>query len=158
MEKRATAALLCLVSATIAYAQGPQVGMDIRAKEAAHVVVATVVDMTSRYGTNDHGDRLIYSDVVAEVSETWKGAPTNIVIVTVEGGAIGGVALRVSDMPEMRKGERILYFLDPTTDGHWVPHRRALGIVKVDGTERLDRGQMTLAQARAQIRSALAAR
>jgi len=155
MEKRVTSALLCLVFTTMVSAQGPQVGVDIRAKEAAQVVVATVIDITSRYGVNAHGDQLIYSDVVAEVSETLKGAPTNIVIVTVEGGEVGDVALHVSDMPVVNKGERILYFLDHTADGRWVPHRRALGIVKVDSAERLDRGQMTLGQARTQIRSAL---
>jgi hypothetical protein len=130
--------------------------MDVRAMQAAQVVVATVIDVTSRYGVSAHGDRLIYSDVVAAVSETWKGAPANIVIVTVEGGEVGDVALRVSDLPVMQKGERILYFLDRAADGNWVPHRRALGIVKVDAAERLDRGQMTLAQARAQIRNAVA--
>jgi hypothetical protein len=82
----------------------------------------------------------------------------NIVIVTVEGGDVGDVSLHVSDLPVMRKGERILYFLDRAANGQWVPHRRGLGIVKVGITERLDRVPMTLGEARAQIRDALAGR
>ena len=117
MKKRVASALLCLLFATVVSAQQePQVG--VRAREAAHVVVATVVDITSRYGRNASGDQLIYSDVVAEVSETLKGAPTNIVIVTVEGGEVGDVSLHVSDLPVMHKGERIL--LLPRSRGQWT--------------------------------------
>lgn len=155
MMKRVSTALLCLLLTAALSAQDRPVDIGVRAKEATQIVVATVVDISSRFGTNSYGDRLIYSDVVAEVSETLKGIPNDVVTVTVEGGEVGDVSLKVSDVPVMRRGERALYFLDRTARGEWVPHRRGNGILKLDASDRVEKSQLTLAQARSLIRTAL---
>jgi len=156
MIKGSSTALVGLIlAAAIASAQGGPVDIGIRAKEAARIVVATATDITARFGTSATGDQLIYSDVLVEVSETLKGAPTQLLTVTVEGGEIGDLALRVSDLPVIRRGERAMYFLDRSARGEWVPHRRGLGILKLDPAERVEQSQLTLSQARVLIRNAL---
>jgi hypothetical protein len=93
--------------------------------------------------------------VLVEVSETLKGTPTNVLTVTVEGGEIGTLALHVSDMPVMRRGDRVLCFLDRSKRGEWVPHRRGLGLLKMDSSGRMLDGQLTLTEARTLVQSAL---
>jgi hypothetical protein len=149
-----SAAIVCLLVASVS-AQGSPVDVGVRAREAAHIVVATVVDVTARFDTNASGDRLIYSDVLVEVSETLKGVPTNVLTLTLEGGQIGTLALRVSDLPVLRQGERVMCFLDRSTRGEWVPHRRGLGILKMDASGRIEQSELTLAQAKALVQSAL---
>jgi hypothetical protein len=141
------------VAAVLAQPRADDVGA--HAREAAHVAVARVADVTSRFDTNAFGDRLIYSDVLVEVSETLKGTPTNVLTVTVEGGEIGTLALHVSDMPVMRRGDRVLCFLDRSKRGEWVPHRRGLGLLKMDSSGRMLDGQLTLTEARTLVQSAL---
>jgi len=155
MAKGISTVLVCLLATTVASAQSLPVDIGVRAKEASRIVVATVREVISRFGTNASGDQLIYSDVSLDVSETLKGAHVQILTVTVEGGEIGDLALRVSDIPVVRRGERAVYFLDRSPRGEWVPHRRGLGILKLDGADRLPQNDLTLPQARVLIQNAL---
>ena len=148
-------AVLGLLLATAAYAQTDATGVAERARGASRIVVARVVDVTARFGTNAAGDRLIFSDVMLEVSETLKGTPTSLVTMTVEGGAIGDLSLEVSDMPAPRRGDLGIYFLQPGKPGEWVPHHRGDGILKVDAANRVGKTSLSLAQARDLVRNAL---
>jgi hypothetical protein len=155
MPRLLTTTLLFVLTASVVSGQGQTVDLATRARGAAHIVIGTVVDVNPRFGTNASGDQLIYSDLVVEVAETLKGSPDNFVTVTVEGGTIGELTLTVSDAPAMRRGERAMYFLDRGARGAWIPHRRGLGILRVDAGEHVDNSQLTLATARAEIRRAL---
>ena len=129
MKTSASTVFICCLAVAVVSTQPGTADVGARAREAAHVAVATVTDVTSRFDTNEFGDRLIYSDVLVEVSETLKGVPANVLTVTVEGGEVGTMALHVSDMPVMRRGDRVLCFLDKSKRGEWVPHRRGLGLL-----------------------------
>ena len=118
------------------------------------MVVGTISDVTSRMGTNAAGDRLIYSDLVVDLSETLKGDLRGSVTVTVEGGEVGGLTLAVSDMPTLRRGDRALFFLTRNASGEWAVYGRGGGVMKIDGAGRLGNGPLTLDSARTQIRSA----
>ena len=73
------AALLALLVATAAYAQTDARGIAERARGASRIVIAQVIEVNPRFGTNAAGDRLIFSDVLLEVSETLKGMPASLV-------------------------------------------------------------------------------
>jgi hypothetical protein len=110
-------------------AQGPDVAS--RSAGAGRVVVARVFSVHAQLETNRYGDRLIVSHAVLEVLETLKGAPVAFLDVSVEGGTVGGLTLKVSDLPSLAEGDRAVFFLDADGPGH-VPHGRGLGIVKRD--------------------------
>lgn len=157
MKKAILAALVCSV-ATVAVSAQTQSDVQVlgeRARGATRVVVATVADVSARFGTNAAGDRLIYSDVVLEVAQTLKGPAESLVTMTVEGGTIGDLSLEVSDLPPMKRGERGLYFLQPGRSGEWVPHRRGAGIMKLGAGDRFERSSLSLADAEAAVRRAL---
>jgi hypothetical protein len=123
-----------------------------RARGAQKVVVALVADVQPRFETNEFGDRLIVSEMVLEVEETLKGPQSPVLLATVEGGTIGELALRVSDMPEMKRGDRAVFFLNPTRSGGHVPHDRGRGIVSVDAAGRTDESTLTLDDVRQAVR------
>jgi len=141
--------LLLLPAAASGQAGDPDLA--VRARAATQVIVGTVLGVTSRMGTNAAGDRLIYSDLQIDVSETLKGSSSEVLIVTVEGGEVDGLTLKVSDMPTPRQGDRAIYFLARDSRGDWRPSGRGLGIVPVDAGGRLENSQLALADARAFI-------
>lgn len=146
--------VLVLVSGTLAFASGgPPAGIGDRTRRAKKVVVARVASVESSFGTNDHGDQLILSRVTLDVEETLKGSHANSVSMTVEGGTVGELTLKVSDMPAMKRGERAVLFLDETYDGH-VPADRGHGIVRLDRSNHVADTQMTLDDVRALVRGA----
>ena len=154
MVKR-LAAVLCLVVVPAIHAQTDTAGVAERARGASRIVVAKVIDVNPRFGTNAAGDRLIFSDILLEVSETLKGTPTSLVTMTVEGGQIGELSLEVSDMPAIKRGDLGIYFLLLAKSGEWVPHQRSAGILKIDAANRVEKTSLSLAQARALVRNAL---
>ena len=76
------------------------------------MVVAQVVDVQSRFATNRFGDQLIVSTVVLDVAETLKGQAARTLNVEIEGGTVGDLTLKVSDLPSFRPGDRAMFFLD----------------------------------------------
>ena len=143
---------LCVASS--AFSQSVEVDPAVLARSASDVVVGTISDVTSRMGTNAAGDRLIYSDLVVDLSETLKGDLRGSVTVTVEGGEVGGLTLAVSDIPALRRGDRALFFLIRNASGEWAVYGRGGGVMKIDAAGRLGNGPLTLDSARTQIRSA----
>lgn len=140
--------LVCLGAATVSASIGPEVDIPTRAKGAKKVVVATVVDVQSTFDVNEYGDRLIVSHASLQVDETMKGTREEAVMVTVEGGTVGELTLKVSDMPTMVKGDRAVMFLDEANRGGYVPHGRGLGVLKLDSGNRVAGTSLTLDEIR----------
>jgi hypothetical protein len=148
--------LVCSVaclSVTPAYAQR-QVPHGERARGAEQVVVGRVSSVTAVWRTNDFGDRLITSIVHVIVDETLKGASQRSVDVEVEGGTIGDLSLRVSDLDTFAPGERALFYLEHSRRGTLVPHLRGLGLQKIDQSDRIRGTSTTLDQVRSEVRTA----
>lgn len=81
---------------------------------------------------NTYGDRLIVSRVLLDVEETLRGSVTgNALWMDLEGGTVDGITLRVSDLPELKAGERAVFFLDQGVNGVATPHLRGQGILKL---------------------------
>ena len=94
MIKKALLLLVGLSAASPLYAQGPEPSLADRARGAGRVVVAQVVDVQSRFGTNRFGDQLILSTLVLDVEETLKGPAGRTLNVEIEGGTVGGARPR----------------------------------------------------------------
>ena len=60
---------------------------------------------------------LIVSKVWLGVSEVVRGSSISSVSVDIEGGTLGGMTMRVSDLPEMKPGARALFLLGQLPDG-----------------------------------------
>jgi hypothetical protein len=150
------AGLLCiavLVSASTITAVGPPTNVEARAKKAKKVVVATVTDVDSSFSTNRFGDQLIVSRVTVNVEETLKGQHADVVALTVEGGTVGDLTLRVSDLPEFRRGERAVLFLDGDFNDH-QPTDRGDGVLKLDSAENVFGTNVSLDTIRRSVRAA----
>jgi hypothetical protein len=126
-----------------------------RAKGAAAVVVGVVTDVDPRLDVNQFGDRLIVSQVWVSVEESLKGSSSPLLSVDIEGGTIGDLQLRVSDMPTLRKGERGVFFLDSTASGVYRPHDRGFGVLKLDASGRVQGSGASLAEVKAKVLSTL---
>ena len=155
--RRLLAALLtlCALGSPVAAEIGPPTDLASRARGAGKVVVARIVDVQAQYEVNRFGDRLIVSHAVLEVLETWKGAPQNVLDLAVEGGTVGDMTLRVSDMPSVRAGERAVFFLDADARGGHTPNGRGRGIIKLDDADRVEGATLSLNDLRQQVRGAL---
>ena len=131
---------------------GRPVDIPERAKGSETVIVGTVVDVHSSYRSNKFGDLLIVSRAVVLVEETMKGRAVTALEVDVEGGTIGDLTLRVSDMPTLASGERAAFFLKSGEKGAHQPHLRGLGILKLDANERVLDSSLTLPEIRRMVR------
>ena len=150
-------ALVC-VTAPLFAEIGPPTDVAVTARGAARIVVAQVTDVQSRFDTNRFGDQLIVSTLFVEVSETLKGAPAAVLQVLVEGGTVGDLTLRVSDLPAVKPGDRAVFFLNRDQSGMETPHMRGRGILRVTETDRIEgAAATTLGDVRQQVRAALAA-
>ena len=145
MRLALTCLILCLLARPLAAGVSPRASdVKARAARAQKVVVGTVVDVQPRFDVNEHGDRLIVSDVHLRVDDVLKGVPAPSVTVEIEGGTVGDLTLRVSDMPVMRKGARGVFLLDAARDGRFKPHARGLGILALDASGRVQGSDVTL--------------
>ena len=150
------AVLVCVVAyallANLSASMRTPVDIGTRARGASRIVVASVVDVQSTFGVSPHGDQLIVSNARLQIEETLKGPFADSLNLTVEGGTVGDLTLRVSDMPTLEAGERAVFFLDPTTtSGGYLPHLRGLGILKLDTTDRIRGANLTLADVRRMV-------
>src|ERR1044072_3665582 len=126
---------------------GPPVHIAARAKGAGRIVVARVMDIRSQFKTNRFGDQLIVSTAVLEVTETLKGGAAATLEIEVEGGTVGDLTLKVSDLPSLAAGDRGVFFLDGGA-GVLLPHDRGRGILKLAAGDRVENSQVTLADVR----------
>ena len=115
-----------------------------RARGAERIVVGTVASVGPVWRVNEFGDRLIVSVVRVTVNETLKGPTQPTVDVEVEGGTIGDVTLRVSDLVSFTPGERAVFYLKRNPRGAFVPHLRGQGLMKLDRSNRVQDSNLTL--------------
>ena len=155
MNKAVVAAALSCVAVVVYADIGPVTDVPTRARGAGRVVVARILDVDAQFQTNRFGDQLIVSNALLEVLETLKGAPAATLRVAVEGGTVGDLTLKVSDMPAIHSGDRAVFFLDDGGNGTHVPHDRGRGVLKLEQTDRVEGSALTLNDIRQQVRSAL---
>jgi hypothetical protein len=135
--------------ATVGAAGGPLTPLSERIQGANAVVVATAVDVQGRWASNEHGDKLIVSRIVLRVDETLKGAAYSSRFVDIEGGTVGDLTLHVSSTPGFKPGERGVFMLDETGNSPVdKPHLRGLGVLKLDGQNRIEGSTMRLEDVR----------
>ena len=146
-------AMVCVSASTARAEIGPPTDVAAHSRGAGKVVVARVATVHSTFATNRFGDQLIVSNAVLEVLETLKGNPQAVTTVTVEGGTVGDLTLRVSDMQELKEGDRAVFFLDDDGTGH-VPHGRGRGILKLDDGDKVQGSNLTLQQVKDAVRGA----
>jgi hypothetical protein len=133
---RGVAALLCVIFSVVSPALradfGPEVDLGMRIRGASRAVVATFVSRDARWVTRPSGDRIIVSRVVARIDEALKGPNTGSLVVEIEGGTVGELSMRVSDMEVPTIGTRAVLLVEPTAEGTWRPHRRGLGVMPLE--------------------------
>ena len=138
----------------VSAAGGPPIDIPGRAKGAGKVVVANAASVSPRWRTNEFGDQLIVSLVGLQIEETLKGPPSNFLYLDLEGGTLNGVTLHVSSLPELKPGERAVFFLDETSDGSHVPHLKGKGILKLDDQNQVPGQNLSLDEIRRQVHNA----
>ena len=151
-----TTALLCVVALLLnvaLQAQRADVPVMERARGADEVVVGQVSSVMSVWRDNDFGDRLITSVVHVVVDKTLKGALRQSVDVEIEGGTVGVLVLRVSDLETFVPGDRAVFYLTHNRRGGLVPHLRGLGLQKIDRAGRISGSSVTLDQVRRDVRA-----
>jgi hypothetical protein len=113
MKKIALVLLMSGATAATSFAQhGRAEDVPTRAKGAQKIVVATVMSVTPTFETNKWGDRLIVSHADLKVEESLKGNAAQVLSLDVEGGTIGDLTLKVSDMEVLAPGDRGVFFVD----------------------------------------------
>jgi len=153
MKSWLAVALVCVSASTVRAEVGPPTDLAAHSRGAGKVVVARISLVHSSFATNRFGDQLIVSNAVLEVLETLKGAPQAVTTVTVEGGTVGDITLRVSDMQELSEGDRAVFFLDADGNGN-VPHGRGRGVLKLDDNDKVQGSNLTLEQVKDAVRGA----
>lgn len=143
---------ICLAP-SLAAAQQLNVPAADRARGADQVVVGHVSSVTPIWRDNDFGDHLIVSVLHVIVDETLKGSSQSAIDVEVEGGTIGSLTLRVSDLDTFTRGDRAVFYLQHSRRGDLIPHRRGLGLQKLDGAGRVFGSTVTLDQIRRDVRA-----
>jgi len=155
MKSWIAAAIVCASAAAATAEVGPPPDLAAHSRGAGKIVVARITDVHASFATNQFGDQLIVSNAVLEVLETLKGAPGPVTTVTYEGGTVGDLTLRVSDMPYVKEGDRAVFFLDGNGNGNGhVPHGRGRGILKLDDDDRVEGSDITLDQVKTAVRGA----
>jgi hypothetical protein len=152
-RRAAAIALSICLAPSLAAAQQLTVPAAERARGAEQVVVGHVSSVTPAWRDNDFGDRLIVSVVHVIVDETLKGSSQSAIDVEVEGGTIGSLTLRVSDLDTFARGDRAVFYLQHSRRGGLVPHRRGLGLQKLDSAGHAYGTTVTLDEIRRDVRA-----
>ena len=151
-----TALLLAGVPSAVVAEPPTELGQ--RFQGAHRAVVGKVAAVQPRWDRNEWGDQLIVSRMTVEVEETLKGFSARRLEVDVEGGTLDGLTLHVSHQVELAAGDRAIFILNETTTGVHTPHRKGLGLMRLDGNNRVEGTLTTLADVRTAARSAAALR
>ncbi|MBL8111454.1 MAG: hypothetical protein JNK60_01095 [Acidobacteria bacterium] len=70
-------------------------------REGERIVAGQVVSKASRWG---EGRKMIWTDYTVRVEETWKGAPSGTLVVSLAGGTVDGRSIQVSHVPHLAVG------------------------------------------------------
>lgn len=132
----------------------PDIPISERIRAAQRTVVARVAHVRPTWVRNRWGDQLIVSQVTLEVGETLKGVAARSLQLQVEGGTLDGLTLHVSDLPALQTGDRGVFLLDESSPGQNVPHLRGLGVLKLNGQDRVEGSNLTLGAIRDMARQA----
>jgi len=150
-----TVSLTLAAGHSLVYAQhGRAEDVPERARGSERVVVGQVLQTTAVEQTNVYGDVLIVSQALVRVEEAMKGASSGTIQIDVEGGTLDGVTMKASDMPMLETGQRAVFFVERGNSGHYVPHHRGNGILKLDARGLVENSSMTLAQVRTAVKGA----
>jgi hypothetical protein len=145
--------LVGLVSAGVAPAASAQSAtLEARVSGADTVVVAAARSVSASWRENEHGDRIIVSRFLLDVSESLKGVPARTMWVDVDGGTLDGFTLRVSGLHLPEVGERAVFILDPGDGGVRTLHRRGLGILPLDDRDNVRGTAINLSEIRTRVR------
>jgi hypothetical protein len=155
VKQFALTAILC-ASVSVSADIGPPTDIGAQARGASRIVVGQVLDVQSRFSSNRFGDQLIVSDLIVDVLEIMKGSAQSRISVALEGGTVGDLTLKVSDLPALKAGERAVFFLDGDAGTPFLPHGRGRGIFKLAQDDRVEGTSVTLGDVRRAVRSALA--
>lgn len=135
-------------------AQEVVVPLTDRARGAELVVVGRVTSSQPIWRVNAHGDRLIVSVLRVIPEETLKGVAGRAVDVEIEGGTIGALTLRVSDLPKFVPGDRAVFYVRRDTRGRLIPHLRGQGLLRLDKTNRVPDSSLSLNEIRRTVAAA----
>ena len=116
-------ATLALLAASI---HGPADPAALAASADA-VVHAHVVRQSSAWGAGGPSSGQIFTTVVLQPLETWKGEPERELSVLVQGGAVGELDQIVQGSAVFQDGEEVVVFLQRRTRGVYSVSRMALG-------------------------------
>ncbi|OGW46599.1 MAG: hypothetical protein A2Y66_07350 [Nitrospirae bacterium RBG_13_41_22] len=100
-------AIFSLTTPLLAIMKGLGIEELTRASEA--VIIGDVVSAEAQWSKDG---KIIFTSVSIVISDVIKGkVPKRQIIVEYEGGEIGDIGLRVSDVPHLIKGEKVILFL-----------------------------------------------
>ena len=142
---------LLATAASLAEAGQPPIDIPGRARGAERVVVARVARVEPIALQNEFGDQLIVSRTTLVIEEVLKGPASPTLILDIEGGSLGDLALHVSDLPSVSPGERAVFFVRRSSTGRNVPHLRGAGILKLNADDVVDGTDLALDTIRAQM-------
>jgi hypothetical protein len=140
--------------AAIAADQDVALPLADRARGAERVVVGRIAAVDPQWRVNEFGDRLIVSVARVAVEQTLKGHSQSTVDVEIEGGTIGDLTLRVSDLAPVAPGDRAVFYLERSRRGALVPHLRGQGMLKLDRSNRVPGSSLTLDEIRRTVAEA----
>ena len=151
--------VLCVLVSTAALRLSAEsavpVDLPTRARGAARVVVGSVERVRPEYQRNEFGDEIIVSVAEVRVRDVLKGTGRvgDAMTIDVEGGTVGDITLRVSDMPTVRAGEEAVFFMARNSQGRNVPYLRGQGILKLDDSGRVRGSSLTVDDVRQAVNS-----
>ena len=123
------------LGAGTSFAQSPAARLAHAMHDADQVVVGEVEAVQPSWQTNSHGDQLIVSRAWIHADETLKSdAREGNLSFEIEGGTIDGLTLRVSDLPELKHGDKAVFLLKRNAKGTLVPHLREQAFYRRDAS------------------------
>lgn len=124
--------LIALPSTVTAQPAAERLALVQRLVDARHAVVATVLDVRPSMRSNDFGDEIIVSELALHVGEVLRGGTPATMSIEVEGGTLDGITMKVSDTPQMNRGDRAVFLLRGGPPGRFRLADRGHSILLLD--------------------------
>lgn len=132
-----TTILLAGLSAVLSADVAVPTDLATRLRGASRTVVGSVARLEPRMVRTPRGDEIIVTRTWIRVEESLKGRADAFLAVDVEGGTLGDISMRASDITPLVVGERAVVLVEPTAEGGWRPHRRGLGLLRLSPDNRI---------------------